>query len=68
MTPYVDRNFGPKPHVNVVAVTAAVLRNAGFRSYRIDDSGLCTRCDGSIFHSFRRDGGGGGRNLAVVAR
>jgi purine-nucleoside/S-methyl-5'-thioadenosine phosphorylase / adenosine deaminase len=68
VTRYVDRSLGPKPHVNVVALTIDVLREAGFRPEHVDDSELCTRCDGSIFHSFRRDGGRGGRNLALVAR
>jgi polyphenol oxidase len=63
---FVDRR-GARPHVDVVGVTMRVLREAGFAGERIFDSGLCTRCDGSIFHSYRRDAGSGGRNLAVVA-
>lgn len=54
-----------KPHVDLPAYTAGVLRNRGIE--RIHDSGLCTRCEGSIFHSFRRDGSGG-RNLALLAQ
>lgn len=57
-----------KPHVDLVAFTTDILRSRGFAAERISDSELCTRCDGSIFHSFRRDGKGGGRNLAVVAQ
>ena len=64
---YVDRNRGPKAHIDLVAMTADVLREAGIADERIIDTGLCTRCNGSIFHSFRRDGSGG-RNLAVVAQ
>ena len=55
-----------KPHVDLVAFTIDSLRERGFADERIFDSGLCTRCDGSVFHSFRRDGKGG-RNLAIVA-
>jgi YfiH family protein len=62
---YVDRSR-PKAHVDVPALTAGLLRNRGFSE--IHDSGLCTRCEGSIFHSFRRDGSGGGRNLAIAAQ
>lgn len=62
---YVDRAHA-KPHVDLVAFTADILRGRGFDDARISDSGLCTRCDGSVFHSFRRDGKGG-RNLAMVA-
>lgn len=63
---YVDRSH-PKPHVDLVAFTTDILRARGFAGERISDSGLCTRCDGSVFHSFRRDGKGG-RNLAIVAQ
>ncbi len=64
---YVDRSHA-KAHVDLIAFTTDILRERGFADERISDSGLCTRCDGSIFHSFRRDGKGGGRNLVVVAQ
>lgn len=67
MERYVDRSR-PRPHVDVVSLTADLLRSRGFAEANIVDSELCTRCEGSIFHSFRRDGKGGGRNLAIVAR
>lgn len=63
---YVDRSHA-KPHIDLPAFTRDVLRERGFAAERIDDSGLCTRCEGSIFHSYRRDGAGGGRNLQIVA-
>jgi YfiH family protein len=65
---YVDRSRGAKPHVDLVSFTIDILRDRGFDPGRIFDSGLCTRCDGSIFHSYRRDAGASGRNLAVVAQ
>jgi YfiH family protein len=65
---YVDRNRGAKPHVDLVAFTIDILRDRGFDPGRIFDSELCTRCDGSIFHSYRRDAAASGRNLAVVAQ
>jgi len=61
---FVDRNRGRKPHVDIAAFTSAILRDRGFE--RIVDTGLCTRCPGSIFHSYRRDKQSG-RNLAIVA-
>lgn len=64
---YVDRAHA-KPHVDLIAFTTDILREHRFAGERISDSRLCTRCDGSIFHSFRRDGKGGGRNLVVVAQ
>jgi YfiH family protein len=67
MTPFVDRS-GPNPHIDVVAVTRSLLTALGFSGDRIHDSGLCTRCDGSIFHSYRRGRPNAGRNLAIVAQ
>jgi len=61
---FVNRDLGPKPHVDIVALTAALLRERGVGP--ICDSGLCTRC-GELFHSYRRDSKRGGRNLAIVA-
>jgi YfiH family protein len=62
---FVDRSLGPKPHVDIAALTTAVLRAHGIEN--IIDTGLCTRCDGSLFHSYRRDKRSG-RNLAIVAQ
>jgi purine-nucleoside/S-methyl-5'-thioadenosine phosphorylase / adenosine deaminase len=61
---FVDRTRGPKPHVDIAAFTSAILRDRGFD--RIVDTELCTRCPGSMFHSYRRDKKSG-RNLAIVA-
>jgi YfiH family protein len=62
---FVDRSRGPKPHVDIAAFTADILRSRGIT--KIVDTELCTRCDGSIFHSYRRDKQGG-RNLAIVCQ
>lgn len=67
VTAYVDRSRA-KPHIDVPALTHHLLRNRGFAEENVVDSGLCTRCEGSIFHSYRREGKGGGRNLAIVAQ
>ena len=63
---FVDRSYA-KPHVDLPKMTRAILRARGFGE-RISDSGLCTRCEGSIFHSYRRDGANGRRNLQIVAQ
>jgi YfiH family protein len=63
---YIDRTY-PKPHVDLVRFTTDILRERGFSDERISDSGLCTRCEGSIFHSYRRDKEGRGRNLQIAA-
>jgi len=64
---FVDRSHA-KPHVDIPAFTRAILRDRGFADDAILDTELCTRCEGSIFHSYRRDRKGGGRNLALVAQ
>ena len=64
---FVDRTAA-KPHVDLVAFTTSLLQSRGFTRDRIFDSEMCTRCDASVFHSYRRDGAGGGRNLSVVAQ
>jgi YfiH family protein len=64
---HIDRTHA-KPHVDLVSFTRDILRSRGFDDSRIHDSELCTRCDGSIFHSYRRDGKGGGRNLMFAAQ
>jgi YfiH family protein len=63
---FIDRSHA-KPHVDLAAMTRATLNARGFADERISDSGLCTRCEGSLFHSYRRDGSGG-RNLQLVAQ
>src|SRR5438105_2507419 len=63
---FVDHS-GVKPHIDLPRLTAALLTERGIAPQNIHDSGLCTRCDGSIFHSYRRDAGRGGRNLAIAA-
>jgi YfiH family protein len=64
---YVDRSRA-KPHIDLVAFTTDVLRHRGFASDHISDSGLCTRCEGSIFHSYRLQGKNGGRNLQIASQ
>ena len=64
---FVDRSKA-KPHFSVAGVITRSLAEAGFAPQNIFDTKLCTRCDGSIFHSYRRNGKNAGRNLAIVAR
>jgi YfiH family protein len=65
---YIDRSYGAKAHLDLAALTASLLRARGIADDRLIDTALCTRCEGSIFHSFRRDPKRGGRNLAIVAQ
>jgi len=63
---FVDRTRGPRPHVDLAGIAVAELQHWGIR--HVFDTELCTRCDGSIFHSYRRDGEKAGRNLAIVGQ
>lgn len=65
-TRYLDRGHA-KPHVDLVRYTIDILLQRGFSEERISDSGMCTRCEGSIFHSYRRDKEARGRNLQIAA-
>lgn len=64
---YLDRSRA-KAHADLARYTTDILLARGFSSERIFDSELCTRCEGSIFHSYRRDGANGGRNLQIAAQ
>lgn len=63
-----DTSRGRKPYFDLAAATKDELVKSGLAPSSIFDSGLCTRCDGSIFHSYRRSGALAGRNLALVAQ
>jgi polyphenol oxidase len=64
---FVDRTLGPKPHLDLAGLVTEELRRNGVNLENIWNGGLCTRCEGSIFHSYRRSGPSAGRNLAVAA-
>lgn len=64
---FVDRSRA-KAHVDTVGITIGLLREYGFTDSQVIDTRLCTRCPDSLFHSYRRDAGSGGRNLAIVAQ
>lgn len=64
---FVDRARGAKPHVDLPGLTRRLVLDAGFESDSIDDSAICTRCEQSIFHSYRRDGAAAGRNRSIAA-
>ncbi|HEY0592063.1 MAG TPA: peptidoglycan editing factor PgeF [Thermoanaerobaculia bacterium] len=59
---------GERPHFDLARLTRRLLEEAGVDPAAIVDSGLCTRCDRSFFHSWRRDGPASGRVLAIVVR
>jgi polyphenol oxidase len=65
---FVDLSRSEKPHLDVAGLTRRVLMSEGVPGSAIFDSGLCTRCEGSVFHSYRRDGAKSGRVLAIAVR
>jgi YfiH family protein len=57
---------GNRKHLDVVAANRGQLEEAGLVSINIDSLGLCTRCRGDLFFSYRRDGAAAGRMISVV--
>ena len=55
-----------RPHLDLVLANRLQLLAAGLPKDAVEDTGLCTRCQ-SVFHSYRREGPGVGRNWSVVA-
>ncbi len=60
------RPSGPgRPHLDLALANRQQLLEAGLKPDAIEDAGLCTRCE-PVFHSYRREGSGVGRNWSVV--
>ncbi len=59
---------GPRgrPHLDVRAANRAQLERAGISPERIADLAECTACRADLYHSYRRDGPGGGRMISFV--
>jgi YfiH family protein len=64
--PFVRRDLGPKPHVDLVAAVRAQLARAGVPEDSIERVGGCTVSDPERYFSYRRDGAGIGQMLAFV--
>ena len=55
----------PRPHLDLRRIIRAWLEAAGLRAAAIEILGPCTCCD-SRYASYRRDGGGAGRQLSFI--
>jgi len=66
-TGFVVREAEAKAWVDLRAAARAQLRALGVAEARIEDVPGCTKCDAGRFHSYRREGAGGGRMLAAIA-
>jgi polyphenol oxidase len=53
-----------RPHLDLTAAVRAQLEAAGVAT--VWTSGRCTRCHPEHWHSYRRDGRGGGRNVTLA--
>lgn len=58
------KGAGRKPHLDLLAAVTAQADLADHDRLTVVEG--CTRCDQDRLHSYRRDGAGAGRNLAVV--
>lgn len=61
----VTERRGGRLYLDLVATTAAILGEVGIR--RVEDTGLCTACEGGRFFSFRQEGSTG-RHVAMAMR
>jgi YfiH family protein len=59
---------GPRgrPHLDVRAASERQLSDAGLTADRIHHVGDCTFCRPDLYHSYRREGPGGGRMVSYV--
>jgi YfiH family protein len=66
--PEVAAHFGAtgRAHVDLAAANARQLEAAGVAPSHIDVAGLCTRCDATLFYSFRRDAEAAGRMFSYI--
>jgi len=61
------RPKGSRPHFDLPAANALLLRRAGLAAGRIEQSRICTRCAGDAWFSHRGQGAATGRFGAIVA-
>jgi YfiH family protein len=57
---------GATARLHLAGAVAMQLREAGVPAEAVSVAPWCTRCRADLFHSYRRDGEGAGRMLAVV--
>jgi YfiH family protein len=63
---FVDRERGPKPHVDLVACVRDQLEHAGIPANQIERVGSCTHANPDLYFSYRRDGAGIGQQLSLI--
>lgn len=63
---YVSREFGMKPHIDLVSMICAQLEDRGILSRNISVSAECTRCNPGKYFSARALGVKSGRNFSFT--
>jgi YfiH family protein len=63
---FVERGFGPKPHVDLDACVRAQLEGAGIPANQIERVGACTHANPDLYFSYRRDGAGIGQQMSLI--
>jgi YfiH family protein len=64
----VPQQPGARPHADLGAVAAAILRRLGVPDDSVADAALCTLCNSEWLWSYRRDGELAGRMLCGIRR
>ena len=52
--------------IDTVEINKELLKEEGILEENIVDSGICTYCNSSIIHSYRKEGKQAGRNTALI--
>lgn len=60
------RGANDRPHLDVRLANVRQLERAGLRGDRIHHLADCTACRPDLYHSYRREGPGGGRMISYV--
>lgn len=55
-----------KYFIDTVKINKRMLIEAGLKEENIIDSGICTVCEASLMHSYRKEGTQSGRNTAII--
>jgi YfiH family protein len=63
-----ERNRSDSFALDLGVAIAAQLRDSGIREERLFAASACTRCNATLFHSYRRNGAGGPLMIALAAR
>lgn len=61
-----ERGRGARPHVDLRGAALWSLVDAGLCRERVEVVGPCTKCSPELLHSYRREGGGVGRQLSFI--